>query len=72
VTCGVGPTSESGVWQWNLMERGQKGCPLTFTPPQGTATRHEDLQLVAASAREEEIESNIAALTWHGAPGLRW
>jgi hypothetical protein len=27
--CGAGPTSESGAWQRNLMERGQKGCPLT-------------------------------------------
>ena len=45
--------------------------PDIYPPPQGAATQHEDLQLVAASAREKEIESNVAVLTWRGAPGLR-
>jgi len=68
----AGLTSESDVWQQNMAEKVRNRCPLTFTPPQGTVTQHEDLQSVAASAQEKEIESKVAVLTWCGALGLRW
>ena len=67
--------SDIGKWCMvvELDRKGSEGVsPDIYPPPQGVATRHEDLQLVAASAREKEIELNVAALTWHGAPGLRW
>jgi hypothetical protein len=49
-------------------------CPLTLPPLQkhGVMT-HEDCQEVARSALVKGMESKMAALIWHAAPGyLRW
>jgi hypothetical protein len=58
-------------------KRGSKktdGCPLTLLPLQkrGVMTR-EDRQEVARSALVKGMESKMATLIWHAAPGrLRW
>jgi hypothetical protein len=48
-------------------------CPLTLSPLQKRGiTMREDRQEVARSALVKGMESKMATLIWHAAPGYLW